>query len=1160
MSLWTNLDKSKKNIEPIFFENIRNATGYALDMKYYLQNRNLQINRLDKNSCQRRAEDIFDPTSVFAELKLYDCDSYIDVDSHCYLIQTLIRSLFSYYDLKLIKDDLRESGSNKQLNEMHILTLLSQYMDTIESDKKLTPSAYARKYASIYVDPSVFKDFKRDREDFLQEIKDYETAMPKLKQFGNWYDKLKYLAIDHRHEETYKAIKNIYKYSANTLLELIGLFGYLCGVDDSFVTEEVNVGNNTFKIASKCIEKILHFSDKLKEIPELNKIFNTIKFGGNTIASILESTTNTCIHGVGYNSMRFYLSFYHYLQLHKERILKEALTVKEIMNDLDALNADNISGILSVNNKRFSIIIDMLDEPFDTTQYLINQASLVNNLDQLDELQRALQLDAEATVKAAEAAAKEAATQVFNAFGAPADPADPADPTAAITEADKLDNHLANLAGAPEAPEAIIKIYKTLIAVSKKPAEPAAKPTEEQIKKIALGLIKCKLAYDTIIYKSNDVLKSIAEARYYGIKYIESKEASLINTIKEKTRQVIASIKLQSIPLDTPELVDIFSNVTQLAPFLIVAPKKIQEATQFKYLTCSRLDADNSKSLVDRPFAIRYLITAFKDLPLKSNECSHIGTLRVDNNNVNNIEACHNNNKQVQFSNMPYNTRANAQVYTETFEGASSYDIVKQLLSIPATFQKHRTKMFDSYVNYCLNLCKIMSTKSGGIVDFLKTQKYYNIISCEEENFIPKYFCAIKDVKDDKDDKDEKLVMTDENMIHTDTNFTYTDNILDFTDLSYNASGAITNPYNPAQDLTRCYHEAKLVVKMLKRSKFENYIIYKPGGTDILRIAEDFNSFCGYYYLLQGQACDFQNLLNTSIKINTGEKYLNAVNILTVDFENIDQYNNESYDYYLDLLKDTMHNIIIYASLVLDIEEYKYDSLATAKKKPNSAEDDYTRPIYSNDNEYMMSMKSMYAIYAKLKRNKKLYVLTENIGSTHAYIKNILIPAWALLVKRIINFVTCNMSSSLFNVKYHYKELLDEYYFLKELGTHYSTGDTKLDDPENINELIEAWNTVSKCNAIILEKYAPETDSGTMRESVAIAQEYISKLWLVEKQECKVQVLKSFIDKALKLPLSPIPTEFREFLRSGDFTVMAAGNFNDFLTKYFALEEILDEF
>ena len=78
---------------------------------------------------------------------------------------------------------------------------------------------------------------------------------------------------------------------------------------------------------------------------------------------------------------------------------------------------------------------------------------------------------------------------------------------------------------------------------------------------------------------------------------------------------------------------------------------------------------------------------------------------------------------------------------------------------------------------------------------------------------------------------------------------------------------------------------------------------------------------------------------------------------------------------------------------------------------------------------------------------------------------------------------------------------------------------------------------------------------GPDTESTPVAQEYINKLWLIQKQECKAHVLKDLIDKALKLKSSAIPSAFFEFFSSAKFT--NCDNFNTFSNLLAQLDESL---
>lgn len=124
------------------------------------------------------------------------------------------------------------------------------------------------------------------------------------------YNLFNYLLL-HMQEDLGKAGAGfLMSYSCNTIIELLGLMGYMLCSDDF-----VNQINNNFDISQYCIGELLDFLEKLKSIKTENhqslyEIIKNISFDSMNLEKMIGTVSETCIHKMGGNFIKFYIKCY----------------------------------------------------------------------------------------------------------------------------------------------------------------------------------------------------------------------------------------------------------------------------------------------------------------------------------------------------------------------------------------------------------------------------------------------------------------------------------------------------------------------------------------------------------------------------------------------------------------------------------------------------------------------------------------------------------------------------------------------------------------------------------------------------------------------------------------------------------------------------------
>lgn len=134
----------------------------------------------------------------------------------------------------------------------------------------------------------------------------------------------------------------IMKYSANTIFEMLGLIGYIMLSDDVTVGSDAN--DRKFHISQYCTGVLLDVFDKCQKIPivggeSLYDELMKVSFHNESLKSLLNDLSSTCIHGMGRRFMAFYLNAYKASRSFIEDVI--ACRNKNKDSDINALSPED---------------------------------------------------------------------------------------------------------------------------------------------------------------------------------------------------------------------------------------------------------------------------------------------------------------------------------------------------------------------------------------------------------------------------------------------------------------------------------------------------------------------------------------------------------------------------------------------------------------------------------------------------------------------------------------------------------------------------------------------------------------------------------------------------------------------------------------------------
>jgi hypothetical protein len=302
-----------------------------------VNNDDLPINALkfnkyhNPNQCTRLAFDVIS-MEPFSKLKFKDAYTFIHLDGYCFSIAALGPQII------IQNGHLRHGTVKINLSPFdidHITYLLHKYREKhqLEFDGYIEATSSKNEYITIKNDSDKFKTFFRD-----------------------------YLEGKVASNINYNCIKTIVFESSNTLIDLIGLTGYILLGDNAIGHESES---NRFEIGTSCIGELNHVYHSLP--PSLHKSFKELEFDGVKFIDIIQSSQSSCIHGVGYRCLKFYLAAYEAVQFYKTRLHEEVKNMKVL---LPWKNEDHQNLVL----KLIACFIE-LPKPFDTSNTYIKYLS-----------------------------------------------------------------------------------------------------------------------------------------------------------------------------------------------------------------------------------------------------------------------------------------------------------------------------------------------------------------------------------------------------------------------------------------------------------------------------------------------------------------------------------------------------------------------------------------------------------------------------------------------------------------------------------------------------------------------------------------------------------------------------------------------------------------
>jgi hypothetical protein len=373
---------------------------------------------------------------------------------------------------------------------------------------------------------------------------------------------------------------------------------------------------------------------------------------------------------------------------------------------------------------------------------------------------------------------------------------------------------------------------------------------------------------------------------------------SFINDYQRRITKILSIITVESTnplkPVPDGYNCDVYDKMFQLAPYLVEAPEYIKKNTGIEYLTAVLFDKSRECLLQNNPVNHTILVFGYTNNPTTSTKCMYIrGNALTVYQKFNTIENYFRYERTPDYKIEDINNNHFSSFYNNFSNIKHLIDLVK----IPFTFHKQRKQTFKVFLDYTLNMCRMMAAQgaqgvqAAGETKALKLsklaqQEVFDLMEAEYVKQVPKYMTVIKL------DKPEAKLKSYTNMHMWNSGFNatllntkgvkeidpsnrdyYVDTLDNFVSLPYvietDSTGSAGNkaviktPYTQ-QDITGQCQMAQLLGKMLINKTFDNIIptLYVPTVDNILA---QYRMFESYFRVVNGQDSEIRSMFKSTM-------------------------------------------------------------------------------------------------------------------------------------------------------------------------------------------------------------------------------------------------------------------------------------------------------
>lgn len=490
------------------------------------------------------------------------------------------------------------------------------------------------------------------------------------------------------------------------------------------------------------------------------------------------------------------------------------------------------------------------------------------------------------------------------------------------------------------------------------------------------------------------------------------KEIQKIQNIQIKD---IQNARLPPVPKDYS--CDIYDKMFEIAPYVVVAPEYIRRNTGIEYLTAVLYDKSREMLLQNNPVNHTMLVFGYEKSPTKGTHCMYIRGTKFERyfkfDSVQEYFVC---NGIPRY----YVEDINFGSYFSTFyNDPTNIKHLTELVKIPFTFHKQRKQTFKVFLDYTLNMCRMMSASPSPDPKSLKLSKIarkqvFDLMEAEFVDQVPKYMTVIKHDQQEKLKPYENMHMWNSKFDNSKINVGkeldpsdrdyYIDTLENFVNLPYiihDDKAIIKTPYTQ-QDVTKQCQVAQLLGKVLLRKTFDNIkpTLYVPTTENIL---SQYRQFESYFRVVNGQDSEIRSLFTSTMpkyKDLLKKFDIDGVSVVT-NFSKITGTGDETKEFKQEIIKRLKLAIFVfYSKYYVELKVYPYYNALNSKYFSNT----------KGDIDVVLNLSTDRAGYQK------------NIVEMWGYILN--------------DMVMSVCSEGLYHQawQYHFTELNKEYFLLVKLG------------------------------------------------------------------------------------------------------------------------------
>lgn len=357
--IWNSTENTKSaKLKKFLKENFKHIKGLSVDS---MNNYNELLAGCNPNYCTLVREDDDVLGTPFVAYTMRQMNQIFNIQNHCFSIPYLTTALFG---TRGRLEPVLKGATLDEYSTVRLAEYMSNYytinVAEIENDidpiiqhftvneKNILKDNHTILFGPSNVEPFVLSTLLKTSNSVVNDqVHAKQTSTDIFNKLNAFF---LFMLKDFDQQVALQGIKEIYIATNGLILDVIGLLGYIC------LSDNVNGGENitNFLSAGPALQDFLTFmTDMQKDVPAFQEL-HAFKANGDSLGQIIKDIPSTCIHGIGFRMLAFYLGCFSRLKNlfknEKDVILEKLVFVPKDYGDLS-------------NEEKEELVVDLLKDP-----------------------------------------------------------------------------------------------------------------------------------------------------------------------------------------------------------------------------------------------------------------------------------------------------------------------------------------------------------------------------------------------------------------------------------------------------------------------------------------------------------------------------------------------------------------------------------------------------------------------------------------------------------------------------------------------------------------------------------------------------------------------------------------------------------------------------